>query len=399
MTTPSMHILSSRDRLWIVICLSLSATAGLFFAYMDLSVYLFQTLSRDQVFGRDFATFWTAARLTLEGRAADVFFPEAFAAALSAATGEAVGFNPFPYPPHGLFLMLPAGLLTYFWSYAIWMIVLAGVYLFAARHAMATRGTWMLLLAPATIVTVAMGQNGLLTASLMLAGFAILPQRPTLAGVLFGLLTFKPQLGLLIPLALAAGGHWRAFTAAVGSTLILIAGSIALVGLEGWESYISSVLQTQRLFMAEGTGAFMQMVPSPFMAVRVLGFDSSVAYAVQAVSAVAATSATIWSWRNPVAPSLSLAVVLIGTFMVSPYVFNYDMTLVSVAVVILATHGLRQGFAFGERTVLAATWFVPVVMMYLHAVAPITPLVVIALFLFAVRRAMRFRILARPVTA
>lgn len=378
--------LGLRDRLWVVVTLCLGATLGLFFAYMDLSVFLVENLSRDQVFGRDFAAFWTAARLTLGGHAAEVFDPAAFAEALRRATGEAVGFNPYPYPPHGLFLVLPAGLLPYLWAYAIWMIGLAAGYLLAARRVTGATAAWVVLLAPATVVTVAMGQNGLLTASLMLGGFAALPRRPVLAGLLFGLLTFKPQLGLLIPLALAAAGHWRAFAAAAAATLVLLAASLALVGVAGWEAYVTEVLGTQGRFMAEGEGVFMQMVPSPFMAMRLLGFDAAAGYALQGILALVAATATFWAWRRQAAPPARLAVVLVGTFLVSPYVFNYDMTILSAAVVLLAREGLRGGFAFGERAVLAAAWLMPVAMMYLHAIAPVAPVVVVALFLLTIRR-------------
>jgi len=219
-----------------------------------------------------------------------------------------------------------------------------------------------------------------------LGGLAVLPRRPIVAGVLFGLLTFKPQLGLLIPVALAAGGHWRAFAAAAITALALLAGSVGLVGLGGWEAYVTKVLAVQERFLTVGVGFFKLMMPSPFMAARLLGLGATVGYVAQAVCALSAAAATLWAWRRDVAPELRVAVVLIGTFLVSPYAFNYDMTIISVAVVILAVHGLREGFVFGERAVLTAAWFVPVAMMYLHAVVPVAPLVVVALFAVALRR-------------
>ena len=46
-----------------------------------------------------------------------------------------------------------------------------------------------------------------------LIAFALvqLDRRPVLAGILFGLLAYKPQFGLMIPLVLIATQRWRAF--------------------------------------------------------------------------------------------------------------------------------------------------------------------------------------------
>ena len=48
-------------------------------------------------------------------------------------------------------------------------------------------------------------------------GLLLLDRRPVLAGILFGALCYKPHFGMLIPVALAASGRWRAFGAAAAS--------------------------------------------------------------------------------------------------------------------------------------------------------------------------------------
>src|SRR5436309_2254785 len=75
---------------------------------------------------------------------------------------------------------------------------------------------WLLLAAayPAVFVNLGHGHNGFLTAALLGGALVLLDRRPIVAGVLFGLMAYKPQFGLMIPLVLIATGRWRAFAAA-----------------------------------------------------------------------------------------------------------------------------------------------------------------------------------------
>jgi hypothetical protein len=198
--------------------------------------------------------------------------------------------------------------------------------------------------------------------------------------VLFGLLSFKPQLGLLVPVALLAGRHWTAFASAAATTLALVAWSLWFAGAGAWETYLTVGLANQARFMAEGAGDFMHMVPSAFMAMRELGLGADAGYAAQAVSALIAVVGVAWAFRAGGDRVLLGAALLVGTFLVSPYVVTYDMTLVSLAVLWLAVRGLDTGFVRGERIVLGLSWLAPVLVMYASKAVPFGPLVLLALF-------------------
>src|ERR1700744_2183526 len=88
------------------------------------------------------------------------------------------------------------------------------------------------LAAPAAYVNAMSGQNGAFTAALMGGGILLLEKRPLMAGTLLGALCIKPHLALLVPIALAAGGHWRAFFAAGLTALALTGLSFLLVGAQ-----------------------------------------------------------------------------------------------------------------------------------------------------------------------
>lgn len=369
------------DTAIIVVVLSLATTIGLFFLYLDQSEFLHGRLSRDQMFGRDFAAFWVASKLALADRVSEIYVPELFHQALPELTGQAIKLNPFPYPPHGLLYFLPLGLLPYGLSFATWMI---GLWLAYVLVAMRGQGNAVpaiaLLIAPSTALTVAMGQNGFLTALLFLGAMNLLRRSPIWAGVLFGLLTFKPQLGLLVPLALLAGGHWRTFISAALTAMALLGGSAVVLGVEVWQTYLSEAAPFQRLIMEQGTGAFMQMVPSPFIAARLLEWGVSVGYAVQGLFFLAAATGVVWAFRRSRDEILLTAALIIATFMASPYVFNYDMTLLSVCVIYLVQRGLRQGFVPAERWLLGFVWLLPILIMYLHAAFPVAPVLIAGLF-------------------
>src|SRR5262249_22159756 len=141
------------------------------------------------------------------------------------------------YPPLLLLAVTPLALLPYpialvVWqgaSFALYLAVIAAI-LRRIRHADITVARLWLRCAiafPAVFINLGHGQNGFLTAGLFGAALVALPQRPLLSGVLFGLLAYKPQFGLLIPVALLAAGQWRTVLAA-GITVLALAGAAAI---------------------------------------------------------------------------------------------------------------------------------------------------------------------------
>ncbi len=375
----------------LIAVLCFTTGAGLLFCYFDQAAFLEGERSRGQIPGRDFAVFWAASRLALAGRLIEIFDWTLFHQALGEFFGGEPAFSPFPYPPHGLLVVLPLALAPYYWSLGVWISVqLAAFSIVCAPGRRSIARVLVLLIAPATLVTINFGQNGLLTAVLFLAGMALLDRRPVLAGLCFALLAFKPQLGLLIPVALLAGRHWAALAAAAGATAALLATSLWLAGAEAWHAYLTTGIGAQTAFMEQGPGMFTLMVPSAFMAARLLDLGLAVGYGAQGLSALGAAAGVAWAFRVGRDRRLQLAVLIAGTFLVSPYIFNYDMPLLAVAVLCLADRGFRDGFLLGERVVLIAAWALPLAVMVLNAAGwPAGPVVLAALFAVGLRRIRR----------
>lgn len=344
--------------------------------------------------GRDFMVYWTAAKLAAEGQTLQILDVDDFHRHQLALMGGAFPLHPWPYPPVLLLLIRPLAWLPYLPAYLTWAALGLALYAYAAhrggwagRPTLAVAGLVALALAPASFVNLFVGQNGFFSAALLAGGLFALDRRPVLAGILFGLLIFKPQLGILIPVALIAMREWRAFAAAAVTGAAFVGMSLLVDGVEVWRLFLAEALPFQTRVTETGSGFFTWMMPTVFMAGRLLGLDNAIGYGLQAVSGIAAAAAAYWACRNTRDPVLRLAVIAAGSFLVLPYGFNYDMTIVSVALVYYALRQADGGFLRGERAVLALAWLLPFAIMPLGAFGvPVGPVVLWGLFACLLRR-------------
>ena len=234
------------------------------------------------------------------------------------------------------------------------------------------------------------GHNGFLTAALIGAALVMLVERPILAGVLIGLLAYKPQFGLLIPLVLAVSGNWRAFAAAALTVLALALAVTLAFGPEVWSAFLASTHFTRAEVLEQG-GTGWYKIQSVFAVARMWGGGIDLAYAVQGAVTVAVAAALAWLWRGPAAFPLKAAALLIGSVLATPYSLDYDLMLLAPAIAFLAADGFKRGFAPWEKTLLALLWIVPLVTRAV-AEATLIPLAVPSMllaFVFLLRRAMR----------
>jgi hypothetical protein len=380
---------TSSDRRFAVIlwsCLAAFCGAFVVYYYSRASGLIDHT---GHLIGRDFVVFWNASVLTLGGQVAKVFDQGQFHSVHEQFVGGTYPLHPWLYPPHTLLYGLPLGLLPYLWSYALWSVVTLALYLAAAyRRRLAGVGTLALILAPATFVNFLAGQNGFLSAALLIAGMRLIDRRPVLAGILLGLLCFKPQLGILVPVALVAARLWRPFLSASITVLVVVALSIVVLGLETWQTYLGQIAANQSLMFERGSGLFVLMMPTPLMATRILGLGDVAGYGVQAFFSLCAILGVYTTFRKRADRSLQVAVLLVGVFLMTPYGFNYDMTLTSVAVLWGFERAVKTGFLPGEMLLLALVWALPVLVIGVNAQdLPVAPVILGLLFLVLVIRA------------
>jgi hypothetical protein len=223
---------AARARAWRNVLLVLSA----------LAIVVWCALSRHGVdvtgkpLGTDFASFYAASRLTLSGHPAAAYDVASHHAAQSAIFSRDLGYAAFFYPPLFLLICAPLGLLPYLASLAVWLGATGAAFLAAMRGWLGEGfGLAAVLAFPALLLNLGHGQNAFLSAALLGAGALALNPRPILAGVALGLLAYKPQLGLMIPVALIAARRWTTLAAAAATVLLMAAASLALFGVETWQ--------------------------------------------------------------------------------------------------------------------------------------------------------------------
>ena len=359
--------------------------------------------------GTDFSSFYAAGSLVLEARPADVYNMAAHFAREQQIFGAATPYYGWLYPPLFLFVATPLALLPYplaliAWqgaTFALYLAVIAAILRQPRHQDGAIARVWLLVAAtfPAVFINLGHGQNGFLTAGLLGAALLALPQRPVLSGILFGLLAYKPQFGLLIPFALLAGGQWRTMIAA-GLTVIALAGATTLsFGSEIWWVFAASTETARKLLLEQGDVGF-EKLQSVFAAIRLWGGGISLAYAVQGAISLLAIGGVAWMWRSSPDRNLKAALLMVATLLGSPHVLDYDLTILGPAMAFMAASIYASGGVLDyEISLLAMAWITPLVARAIAGASglPIGLITIVALYGVVMRRATEKR--TAPVIA
>jgi len=288
-------------------------------------------------------------------------------------------FRPFLYPPTWLLLVLPFGLLPFGVAAALFVaataIVATGL---LVRH---DRWGWLaVLVSPAAAWTVLAGQNSFLTLGLFYGGLRLSTRAPATAGLLLGLLSYKPQVWLLVPLALAAARRWHALGWAIAAAGGLVLLSAAVLGPELWLDYGDAMRRAgePRLMNEMFDRLHMQMI-TPWAMARLLGLPPGPGGALQLAVSLLAVTATALAFRRAGGDEAAIAVLATATLLVSPYGLNYELLLAMPAVVAMFRRSAARGFLLAERPVHAVLWLMPFLVWELnvHGLPLVPPVLVL----------------------
>lgn len=318
--------------------------------------------------GSDFSNVYAAGVASLHGNATapfDILRQQQEERAIFGANTQLYGWH---YPP--FFLLVAAGLaqLPYIFALVLWQLAtllfyLGAIWLLlrnsAAPH-LARDPLWLLLALGFTAVFLNLthGQNGFLTAALFASALALLDTRRILAGILLGLLCYKPQFAVVIPLVLAVTGRWRTFAAAALTVLAAAALVTWLFGVEIWPAFTASSRYTRQVVLEQGATGFYK-IQSMFAVVRLWGGSVLPAYLMQAVTAILVLVALVRIWRGNISMGYKGAALCLSALLVTPYCLDYDLVLLAPAIVLLAAEGIAHGFKDYERLILAILWIIP----------------------------------------
>ena len=336
--------------------------------------------------GTDFSNVYAAGIMANEGRAAEVWIWEKHFAVQDQVFGpELQAYFGWHYPPFFLLIASALAIFPYLGALAVWQIFGFGLYFMTLKTMVGKYQGWLLPVIgfPAIFVNVSHGHNGFLTAALFGWAFMLIEKRPWLSGVLIGLLSYKPQFGVLIPLALLIGGYYRTFISASVTVLFLCAFVTAIYGFDIWPAFFESLELTRSIILEQGeTGWFK--IQSIFSFVMMWTDSLLLAYGLQAVLAIFVLGVVATAFWYPNELEDRAGLVIIGSLLVTPYSLDYDLVALAPAIGFLAIRGLREGFDDYEISVLLLVWFSPLLTRPLMMATGIPLALIGMLFLFGI---------------
>jgi hypothetical protein len=347
----------------------------------------FSELAQGGRFGGDFISFWRAAQRARLGDIPAIYNPDAWRSALSLGTPHDILW--FVYPPFALLGLWPLGGMTYndavaWWSLAPLPFYFALVWALAKRSGLggqagpAAGNLASRLLAFAVLAAFALpflsanlftGQTGTWIAVFFLGAACFWRDRPILAGICIGLMAVKPQLGLLVPFALAAAGQWRTIAAAAATIMALAAAATLWLGVAIWNDY-ARILELFGGFVGRGYAGIRQLALGPYVSLQGAGAPAPVAALLQAAISLAVLAVIVRVfWRKDMGQAdgkledgsldLRLGLLAAGALLSTPYSLSYDTPMLVLAIIPLLARAWREGWDAVELASIASLLTLP----------------------------------------
>ncbi len=315
----------------------------------------------------DFTNFWIVGKEVLHGSLSVLYDRSRFGdiqANLAGVRSDHVNasfyLNPdyapnWPYPPISFFIAAPVATLPYgiaFISFQILTLAAcaAVVYLIVRRGAAIA----MTLATPFCVMNVDQGQTAFLATALVGAALLALDRAPVLAGVFIGCLAYKPQLGVLVPVALIASRQWRALISASITVFALVSLSIAAFGFMPWLEFPRELLAQGRVILLGETpgGGDWGWTVTIYGAVRFFHGGTPAAWVAQCLATLSAMVVVWVVWRSTARYSLKAAVLSALIMLATPYGWPPDLTMIVIPFAFLAADQIHHGLLRGEQTIM-----------------------------------------------
>ncbi|MDX2096107.1 MAG: glycosyltransferase family 87 protein [Alphaproteobacteria bacterium] len=376
-------------RPWVPVCVTLAGAV--------LAVLLWPVLAPTPDSGLDFLNYWGAPQLARQDIHV-LFAGRGYEQALHQLHPHDFAELRWSYPLHSLFFFAPFAALPYTAALLLWSLLGLLAYLAVMRAALppgVPRRAWSMWLAfsPVAMVVLLSGQNGFFIGAAALAVPLMLARgHPVLAGAVLGCLTIKPQLFILWPLMLLLDRQWRCLAAASVTALGLVAASLWVHGLTAWQEFFAVVPALQwRILSAEQFEESRKlahlMMPGVLPALRLLGVGDTLACGVQILVSVGVALGTARAWRRPMRLPRRVVLLASASLLVSPYGFNYDLTLLSAALLLLWADGAPR--TRYEAWLHGAVYLLPLLVYVLNLVAvPLAPVLLLLLWGNSLRAAL-----------
>jgi len=343
----------------------------------------------------DFLFFRAAAIMAERGDAALAYDWAQFQATVRDLLGGREHLIWWPYPPNFFAYLLPLAWLPYPLAFTTWLVITGAIHVAGMRAALPVRGVVFAALgAPAALFTAQQGQASFLTVGLLSLSLAMLDRRPWLAGVLLGLVSYKPNLGLVLPVFLLVGGYWRSVLGAALTVVGLMLVSGLLVGFDAWYAYMRVAPGNIDFVLSpwdvDPTHLQWTHLQSIYALVFAFTGDVWTATLVHGTVAGLAVLTTAWLWYRQASTGIRSSAALASSVIVTPYLFGYDTLLLAAAGAFFLNDCLTRGFQPGDRIVICLAWILPAgaaLHVVMGTTSGFTPAAALLLLAFVVRRA------------
>lgn len=384
---PTLHWLG-QDRLRTYSIAALACYTAYFLIWLFRAVVL--KVPGVLPLGGDFVVFWSAAQLILQGDPAaayDIATLHHVELATVPLLASTPGVLPWFYPPTAMPFVTPFGVLPYGLAVLVFFGASVGSFLWVVSRIVPWRQAWLPCAAfPGIAVVLSTGQNALLLAACAGLALTMLRSRPVAAGMLLALLTVKPQLVLMVPVALVCARAWKPLIAMAVASLVLAAVALLAFGPDSFAAFVRNAALARSA--VESGEVHLQRMPTLFAMVKMLHGSVVLAYGVHVIGAAAACAVVVYAWRRPCSIALRAAALVIAGMLASPYLYDYDLAFVGLAVAWLSAYGCRQGWLPAERELLVLLWLLPLGGMLLigHIGVQLMPIVLLLALAHIARR-------------
>jgi alpha-1,2-mannosyltransferase len=300
--------------------------------------------------GSDFLPYWAASKLALTGNPAAIFSREEIYAVEREVIGADFPPRVWPYPPTFLLMVLPLAFLAYPVAFLVWLSFTGLAYLQVIHRIIPkSMAFWIFIFFPGAVSNCLYGQNGFLSAVFFGGGLLLAESYPFAGGCLLGLLSYKPQLAFLIPLALVMGRYWKVLTGTAFSAITLALASLWGLGSSVWISFFKNLPTAAAVL---NKAYLWGKMPTVFAAARLGGASQKLAAALQAISTIGIILVISWIWFRRAPLPIRGSVLAVGIFLATPFAFDYDLTILALPFAWLGWDAYTHELKFQETLLL-----------------------------------------------
>lgn len=333
---------------------------------------IFVRLKNDPGNGSDFGIFWAVAQLLHEGQAIKAYdatvlhqVTQQFMPSLKKGT-----FGWF-YPPQYFIFLYPLGWFGYLWSYllfegaSLWLAILG-----LRRILPDTRWVLLILGFGGVAINLGYGQNAFQTLALLTWIIVLQEKAPVRAGILAGIMCYKPQLMLMIPVIFLQNSNWRAIASGMATLICLVGLSLLLWDANLWLVWLHSMSVASQV-LAKGGQHYWSMVDSLYALVHRFGLSSPLSMAVQVIQGLILFGITTRMTKYGTDVDLKNALWILTGLMITPYLIEYETAVLLLPLALYVKSGMRAGWCPKEWIGLVLCYFLVIPSKWLETASDI----------------------------